>query len=333
MRLRVGIIGLGESWERRYRPALRALRDRFEVRGVYSPVGLLADKAARQLRVAPSHGYQELVRRSDVDAVLVLSCDWLGPLPILAACQAGKAIYSAAHLELDLDQAAGFRDQVDRSGVAFMAEFVRRHSPATVRLKELIATRLGAPQLLFCHHRGRSSKRLRPSRARPPAATDRLMELVDWCCYIVGQPPGWVWGVTHCMVGGDREDYRALSLDFSGREAGSGPLAQISFGNYLKPQWPEAIAFRPPAHLQVSCERGVAFVDLPSTLVWFDEAGRHQELLDDERPVGEQLLMHFHRAVTSLVRKRSDLDDAFRALRIVSAARRSGECGQRIPVP
>jgi len=46
-------------------------------------------------------------------------------------------------------------------------------------------------------------------------------------------------------------------------------------------------------------------VDLPATLVWFDEAGRHQESLDSERPVGEQLLTHFYRAVTSLVRRTS----------------------------
>ena len=42
-------------------------------------------------------------------------------------------------------------------------------------------------------------------------------------------------------------------------------------------------------------QRGIAFVDLPATLVWFDEAGRHQESLDSERPVGEQLLTHFYR--------------------------------------
>ena len=34
-----------------------------------------------------------------------------------------------------------------------MAELPRRHMPATLRLKELIATRLGEPQLLFCHLR------------------------------------------------------------------------------------------------------------------------------------------------------------------------------------
>ena len=84
------------------------------------------------------------------------------------------------------------------------------------------------------------------------------------------------------------------------------------------------------AGLQVSCERGIAFVDLPTTLVWFDEAGRHQESLDSERPVAEQLLTQFHRAVTALVRKTCDLEDAYRALRIVQEARRSCREGRRV---
>jgi predicted dehydrogenase len=90
------------------------------------------------------------------------------------------------------------------------------------------------------------------------------------------------------------------------------------------------VAFRPPAALQVCCERGVAFIDLPATLIWFDAAGRHMESLDSERPVGERLLMQFYRAVTSLVRKTSDLDDAYRALSVTLAARQSFETGQRI---
>jgi len=87
--------------------------------------------------------------------------------------------------------------------------------------------------------------------------------------------------------------------------------------------WQEATAYRPPAAVQVSCEKGVAFVDLPSTLIWFDDAGRHQEVLDTELPVGQQLLTQFHRAVTSLVRKIGDLDDTYRALDILSRAQQS----------
>jgi predicted dehydrogenase len=64
--------------------------------------------------------------------------------------------------------------------------------------------------------------------------------------------------------------------------------------------------------------------------VWFDEAGRHQESLDSERPVGEQLLTQFYRAATSLVRRTCDLEDAYQAICVVQAARRSHEEGRRI---
>jgi hypothetical protein len=40
--------------------------------------------------------------------------------------------------------------------------------------------------------------------------------------------------------------------------------------------------------------------------------------------------MQFYRAVTSLVRKTSDMDDAYRALTIALAARQSFETGQRV---
>jgi predicted dehydrogenase len=94
--------------------------------------------------------------------------------------------------------------------------------------------------------------------------------------------------------------------------------------------WHEAIGFRPPAALQVACERGIAFIDLPATLIWFDEAGRHMESLESERPVGEQMLTQFHRAVTSLIRKSSDLEDAYRAVQIVLSAQRSADSGVRV---
>ena len=53
------------------------------------------------------------------------------------------------------------------------------------------------------------------------------------------------------------------------------------------------------------------------------------ESLESERPVGEQLLRHFHRAVTSLVLQTRDLEDAYRALKIVLSARRSFIDSQR----
>ena len=74
-------------------------------------------------------------------------------LPILAACDAGKAVYCAAPLDFPTEVALAIQQRLEHSGVAFVAEFPQRHAAATLRLKELIATRLGSPRLVFCHQR------------------------------------------------------------------------------------------------------------------------------------------------------------------------------------
>jgi predicted dehydrogenase len=154
MKLRVGIIGLGEAWETRQRPALRALSDRFEVRAVCCEVAHLAQQAARDFGACEVDGFRALCGRDDVDAVLILAPEWYGPLPVLAACDYGKSVYCGAALDIDdPSQAKQLRQRVEQAGIAFMAEFPRRFAPATLRLKELIATRLGVPKLIFCHRR------------------------------------------------------------------------------------------------------------------------------------------------------------------------------------
>ena len=126
-------------------------------------------------------------------------------------------------------------------------------------------------------------------------------------------------------------DYQKIILDFSDSDLpGAGTLAEISCSRYIPHDWSEALGYRAQAGMQIACRRGIAFLDLPSTLVWFDQAGRHQESLDSERPVGQMLLDRFHRAVTSLVTKTSDLDDACRAIHILDEAIRSQEEGRRI---
>lgn len=335
MKLRVGLIGLGNAWENRHRPALRAMSDRFEVRAVCEEVALRARTVATEFGADPVEGFRSLTARADIDAVLMLSPQWFGPLPILAACDAGKSIYCAAAMDLEPGEAEMLKRRVENSGVAFMAEFPRRQSPATIRLKELIATRLGPPRLIFCHKRlvTRESLNGHPlGRSYGSPITRELIELVDWCRFVAGSEPTSVMGVVHySQTTQSPADYRMMSLDFSSAAAaGTGTVAQISCGHYMPENWREAIAFRSPAGLKVACEQGVAFVDLPTNLIWFDSAGRHQESLESERPVGELMLGQFHRAVTSLYRRTDDLEDAYRALSVVLAARESSISGRRM---
>ena len=70
-----------------------------------------------------------MVEREDVDVVFVLAPQWFGAMPILAACEAGKAIYCAVALDLGADEAQTVKRRVEEAGVAFVAEFPRRHWP------------------------------------------------------------------------------------------------------------------------------------------------------------------------------------------------------------
>ena len=332
MKLRLGIVGLGSVWDSRHRPAFRSLADRFEIRAVCEPVSHRACNTAKDFNAVALDSFRQLAAREDVDAIVYLSSHWYGPLPVLAACEASKAIYCASAVDLNYHWIETIRNRVQDAGIAFVSELPYRLSPATLRLKELIVTHLGQPRLLFCHRRQPQSAQV--AGEDPQQVSQReLVQLVDWCRYVVGNEPTSVIGLAHqCDPAQSNagNDYQMMSLDFSPNgQPGSGVVAQISCSRYMPPAWHEAVTFRPPAAMQVACERGIAFVDFPSTLIWFDEAGRHMESLESERPVGEQLLLHFYRSVTSLVRNISSIDDTFHAHRIVSLAKESFASGAR----
>ncbi|MCO8125517.1 gfo/Idh/MocA family oxidoreductase [Stieleria sp. TO1_6] len=329
MKLRIGLIGLGDLWQTRYRPALRLLDDRFDVRAVYSTISKLAESTAAEFQADPLDGYRSLVCRCDIDAVLILKQCWLGWLPALAACQAGKAVYWAAGLDFDPSRESSVRQTIEQSGVSFMAELPRRFAPATLRLKELIATRLGQPKLIRVYRQ--------PIGAAPktPASDcvrndSELVELVDWCRYVVGKTPASITSVCR------QDSFQSLMIEYcdlpanGSGQGGGNATAEIITDSTLPSRWKEAAQFRSPAAMKVHCENGVAFIDLPTSLVWFDDAGRHVESLETESPVGERMLRQFHRSVTSLVRDLGGLVDAYDAAAVVQAARESHQSGCRV---
>ena len=335
MKLRIGVIGQGRDWQSRYLPALRAMRDRFHIVGFYNSVHALAENSAREFDAVPFASFRELLGADGLDGVLVLEEGWYGLVPLLVAAHEGKAVFCGAEIDLTTTEANDLQKRIQGSGVAFMTEFSRRFAPATIRLKELIATRIGQPRLLFCHRRlACESKQVRNNRSLESRTQRELVELIDWCNYIVGASPSWVQAIAHQgRTDSEAKDYQIVSVGFGDPEKDpNAVLAQISCGAYIPEIWREAIAYRPPAAIQVCCENGLAFVDLPSTLVWFDDAGRHQESLDTELPVGQQMFSLFHRAVTSLVRNVSDLEQTCAAMRILDHAKSSTETHGRVAI-
>ncbi len=153
VRLRVGVIGLGRLWEARHKPALLRLRDRFQITAVYDQVMRRAEIEAHQLGCAAAEGLVALIERPDVDVVHVLTPQWFGLYPIELACQLKKPVYCALPLATRPDELAKVAALVKSSKIAFMPEFARRFYPATLRLRELLATTLGPPRLILGQNR------------------------------------------------------------------------------------------------------------------------------------------------------------------------------------
>ncbi|GAB6165484.1 Gfo/Idh/MocA family oxidoreductase [Thermostilla marina] len=335
VKLRIGIIGFGNGAHQRYLAALRTLVDRLEVRAVCEPIACRVAETVSADPVRLYAGFRAMCRDPNVDAVVVLDTAWFGPLPILAACDEAKAVFLGKDVVLTPDELRRVRDRVATAGVAFMAELPRRHYPATIRLKELIATRLGPPRLLFCHDR------IPPRNPRPGRLPNgglnlqrHAAELVDWCTFVMGQGPRRV-TATRCRAPvGDDSHLLALTLDFGEvATSQSGPIAMIDCAHSSWEPWQEALSYRPPPAMKVVCEHGVAYLDPPTTLVWFDQAGQHIEALEQEVPLTESMLMIFYRMVTSLIRRMTDIDDLCRAVQVVDIADRSAAEGRRLELP
>ena len=189
-RTRVGVIGLGRLWETRHKPALARLGHRFEVTAVYDQVARRAALEAGQLGCVACEGLAALIDRADVNAVQILAPQWFGIHAIELACAARKPIYCALPLAGDPDDLEALAAFIESSGAAFVPELARRFYPATLRLRELLATRLGAPRLILgqIHSKGFDRYgRPGPSNATLPRAfvsrSGRLFDRLVSLCF------------------------------------------------------------------------------------------------------------------------------------------------------
>ena len=227
VRLRVGVIGLGRLWETRHKPSLVRLKERFRITAVYDQVYRRAEIEAAQLECAACEGLAALVERPDVDVIYLLSPQWFGLHPAHLACAAGKAVYCGLPLSGDQAELESLIQRVDETGIAFMPEFARRCYPATLRLKELLATSLGPPRLVLGHSRLFGFDRYAipgPTTqiAPAPLLIDPGSYLIDWCSFLMQALPTSISGTRlyGAPLRGRREcraRFRELRRHFPGR--------------------------------------------------------------------------------------------------------------------
>lgn len=336
-RLRVGVIGLGRLWEGRHRPALARLAQECDLVAIYDQVARRATIEAEACGCVALDGLREIVERVDLDAIYFLAPQWFAWQGVELAAKTGAAIYSALPLASD---PAGFLEiasQLRAREAPFVPELARRFYPATIRLMELLASRLGAPRLIVGHARFFDYDRYGPpgpstQLAPLPMTVDPGLNLLDWCSFVVGAEPEGVQGFGAVAIdsGGSREtpateDYGGFTLDFPG-----GALAQVSYSRYHRAAWGDATSFLPAPGFQVYAERGVAWLEMPDRIQWTDSEGMHEAKLPLEPALGVTLTDHFFRALRNEQSLSPTLDDAVAAVRLSQALERSRQEGRRI---
>jgi len=325
VRLRVGVIGLGRLWEARHRPALTRMADRFRVAAVYDQVARRAEVEANALGCAAATGISELVGRTDVDAVYLLSPQWFGLHALGPALDSGKPIYCGLPLAGEPASLDRLEARLQESGPPFMPEFARRFYPATLRLRELIATKLGPPRLIVGQVRLAGFDRYSPPGpstqiAPAPLLVDPGGYLLDWSRSVFGAEPTRVEGGGGVMIPGSvpgERDVEAMVAEFPG-----GGLAQWTVARYHRGAWGEANRILPAPGIQVFAGRGAAWLEMPDRIVWTDAEATHDERLPLEPTVGEALNAHFHRAVVQGQPIAPNADDALAVARLVGRLRR-----------
>jgi predicted dehydrogenase len=324
----VGVVGLGRLWESRHKPSLARMQDRFQITAVYDQVHRRAQIEAGQLGCVACEGLAALVDHPDVDVVYLLSPQWFGLHPAHLACTTRKPVYCGLPLAGDVSELEKLTHRVEETGTPFMPEFARRCYPATLRLKELLATTLGPPRLILGHSRLFGFDRYAlpgPTTQISPAPLliDPGSYLLDWCIFLMQSLPASISG-TRCQVlpyaGSEtaEPDYESFVAGFPG-----GATAQIGFGRYDRSRWGEASRFLPGSGFQVYAERGAAWLELPERIQWSDSTGTHEEKLPLEPTVGDVLNDQFHRLVHKGQSLAPTICDALEIARLVQDLKRS----------
>jgi predicted dehydrogenase len=322
--INLGIVGLGPVWESRYRPVLEKLQHRVRIRAVFDPVASRCDEVAATLRAAPYQGVLARLTHADVRGVLLLDSSWHGNALIHFLRQMRKPAYIAGSLGEDPEELSRLRALVETDGLLVMPEFSRRFTPATCRLHELIATRLGRPKHIAIDA---ISPAPDSTEAIPgqKAGTDYLVGLLDWCRYVVrltmirleaspldpSAPP-------------DKPHHR-VAIEFGdGREHGSvRSTAEVVVRLHDAPA-AEGGPNRSHPSFTILCENGEAVIEGPAHIRWKLTGGEAAtESLTADRSEVEVMIDHFCRRLVGGLIPVADISDVCRGLRLVHATRQS----------
>lgn len=328
--LKLGVIGLGSTWEATVRPALVSLAPRILILAVQDACPQVLTEHARALVSRPHSGVRSLLAE-DLDGVIVTAASWLGDFPLRETIRLGNAVHAPIPQTTDVATLAAWHQAAADRQVTIHPELRLRYSPATLRLRELLATELGQVQTLKI-------------RARSPGVTalPRVeMELVDWCQSILGGVPR---GVESTVSAGPRnQPWRQTRIDYRLQRAGDhGFAVTMELPESRTGEAEQEAASLPPSdewplEFSLQCRFGEARLEDAVHLRWRSCGQERVESLSMERTAVAVSLDHFARRLAGGLIPVPNLGDVVTAYRLVKviedSLNRRGRVALDTPAP
>lgn len=288
-RVGLGLIGLGPSWEQHYREPISRLSNRLTIKLVYDSVEARARSVAAEFDARVASSLRQMLSWPTLQGILVLDPGWCATGALELVAMSGKPAFIGRTvlrhaMTLSPNSVTSFllsrNLQAADIDDLLMPELGLRFTPATCRLRELIATKLGRPIRIEIEY-------------DPQSTAAELAALVDWCSHVMGHRPHPI-----ALTNGHAATTPQRVFEFP-------PLP----GNDPKSSSSKRIAKMKPradgeASLQidVECERGHATLIDRTQILWRCATESREETLHEERTEVEILIDQFcRRALGGLI--------------------------------
>ena len=136
-KLRFAVLSYAHFHAYSYSQAVKELPN-VELVAVYDDNSARGEKAAKQFEADFYSDYNVMLKRDDVDAVIICSENTKHPLLAIAAAERGKHILCEKPIATTLEDAEAMIKAVKRTGVKFQTCFVMRYNPPALRVKEIL---------------------------------------------------------------------------------------------------------------------------------------------------------------------------------------------------
>ncbi|HEX2102923.1 MAG TPA: inositol 2-dehydrogenase [Solirubrobacteraceae bacterium] len=183
---RIGVVGVGRIGQMHAELLSRRVAGA-EVAAVFDARPDAARAVGGELGVPVAGSAADLVRSDDVDAVAICSTTDTHADLIVAAAQAGKAIFCEKPVSLDLAEVDRALSAVDAAGVPFQIGFNRRFDPAHQSVHDAVASgAVGEPHLVRISSRDPAPPPLEYVRTSGGLFLDMTIHDFDMARYVAG---------------------------------------------------------------------------------------------------------------------------------------------------